>query len=78
MCGYYKGHSKVLWTLVSIIAMGSIVALILPPLCFLVLLANYTNIFMCFFYLHHLMTSLKYSFLNSPKQQYFMLLTSGG
>ena len=31
-----------------------------------------------FSYLHYLVTSLKYSFLYTPKQQYFMLLTSGG
>ena len=31
-----------------------------------------------FFYLHYLVMSLKYSFLNTPKQQYFMLHTSGG
>ena len=31
-----------------------------------------------FLYLHCLVTSLKYSFLNTPKQQYFMQLTSGG
>ena len=30
------------------------------------------------FYLHYLVMSLKYSFLNTPKWQYFMLLTSGG
>ena len=36
-------------------------------------------IFQCLlFCLHCIMTSLKYSFLNTPKQQYFMLLTSGG
>ena len=29
-------------------------------------------------YMHYLVTSLKYSFLNTPKQQYFMLLISGG
>ena len=30
------------------------------------------------FHLHYLVTWMKYSFLNTPKQQYFMLLTSGG
>ena len=29
-------------------------------------------------YLHYLVTSLKFSFLNIPIQQYFMLLTSVG
>ena len=46
------------------------VSYFLPP--------NYTNIFLYFFYMHHLVMRLKYSFLNTPKQQYFMLLTSGG
>ena len=48
-------------TTVSITAKGSIVALILPPLCFLLLLPNYTNILVFFFYLPYLMMSLKYS-----------------
>ena len=58
-----------LWALVSMMAMGCIVARVLPLRCFLLLLPNYTNIVVCFFYLHYLMTSLKYSFLNTPKQQ---------
>ena len=32
----------------------------------------------CFFYSHHLVMSLKYSFLNTTKKQNSMLLTSGG
>ena len=63
---------------VNIMAKGCIVALALPLRSFLFLLPNYTNISVLFFYLHQLVTSLKYSSLNTPKHQYFMLLTSGG
>ena len=59
-------------------AMGCIVALILPLRCFLFLLPNYIDVLVYYFYLYYLVTSLKYSFLNTPKKQYFMLLTSGG
>ena len=59
-------------------AKGCIVAWVLPLMCFLFLLPNYTNILLYFFHLHYLVTSQKYSFLDTPKQQYFMLLTSGG
>ena len=38
----------------------------------------YSNILVHFFYLYYLVTSLKYSFLNTPKQQYFMLCSSWG
>ena len=41
------------------------------------LLANYTNSSERFLSLHYLVTSLKYSFLDTPRQ-YFMLLTPGG
>ena len=41
-------------------------------------LPNYTNILVCFSYLHYLVMSLKFSFLNTLKQQYFMLFASGG
>ena len=58
---------------VSMMAKGCIVASILPLRCFLFLLPKYT-----IFYLHYLVTSLKYSFLNTPDLQYVMLLTSGG
>ena len=62
---------------VSIMAKGSILAWVLPLRCFLFLLPNYTNILECFFfYFRHLVTSQKNSFLNTPKQQYFMLLAS--
>ena len=67
---------------VSIMAKGCIVACIILPLrCFLFSLPNYTNILVYLFYLrwYYLVMSLKYSFLNTPKQQYhIMLLTSGG
>ena len=60
----------------SIMAKGCIV----PEYCLCgvsyFLLPNYTNILVHFFYLCHLVKSLKYSFLNTPKQQYFMLVTS--
>ena len=59
-------------------AKGSIVAWVLPLRFFLFLLPNYTNILVCFSYVHQWVTSLKYSSLNIPKQQYFMLLSSGG
>ena len=60
-------------------AKGCIVAWVLSLRCFLFLLPNYTNILVGFFpYLHYVVTSLKYSFLNTPKLQYFMLLTPGG
>ena len=36
---------------------------------------NYTIFLVCIFYLHYLVMTLKYSFLNTPKWQYFMLLT---
>ena len=39
---------------------------------------NHSIILMCFFNVYYLLTSLKYFFLNTPKQQYFMRLTSGG
>ena len=55
-----------------------IMALVLPQRYFLYLLPNYTNISGFFFYLNCIATSLKYSFLNTHKQQYFMWLTSGG
>ena len=64
--------------LVSKMAKGCILVRVLPLRCFLLLLAKYTNILVCFFYLHYLMMSLKYSFLNTLKQQYVMLLTSPG
>ena len=65
----------IILTKVSKMAKGHIVALVLPLRCFLFLLPNHSNILVCFYYLHYLVTSLKYSFLNNPKQQYFMLLT---
>ena len=57
---------------VSIMAKGFIVAS--------EVFRNFTSqpSFRFFFYLYYLVTSLKYSFLNTPKWQYFMLLTSGG
>ena len=45
---------------------------------FLIFTTQLYHYFIFFFYLHYLVRSLKYSFLNIPKQQYFMLLTSGG
>ena len=59
---------------VRIMAMGCIVVRVLLLRFFLFLLPNFTNILVCFCYLHCLVTSLNYSFLNTPKQQYFMLL----
>ena len=56
--------------MVSMMAKGCIVALVLPLRCFLFLLPNYTSILVCFSYLHYSVTILKYSFLNTPKQQY--------
>ena len=64
-----KAHRAV----VSIMAKGCIV-----PLRSFFLLPNYTNILVYFSYLHYSVTSLKYSLLNTPKQQYFMLQYFGG
>ena len=63
---------------VSVMAKGCIGARVLLLRCFLFLLPNYINILVFFFFLHYLVTSLKYSLLNTLNQQYFMLLTSGG
>ena len=38
-----------------------------------ILLPNYTKLLVRCFYLHYFITSLKYSFLNTLKQQYFIL-----
>ena len=62
--------------MVSIIAKGCIVARVLPLRCFLFLLPNYINILMFVIYLHYI-DEPEVFFLNMPKQQYFMLLTSG-
>ena len=56
---------------VSMMAKGCIVARVLVLRCFLFLLPNYINILVYLFYLTFLLTSLKYSFLNTSKQQYF-------
>ena len=45
-------------------------------LMFTTQLHQYFSIYMHF--LHYLVTILKYSFLNTPKQQYLTLFTSGG
>ena len=45
---------------------------------FLIFTTQLYQYFSVSFYMHYLVRSLKYSFLNTPKQQYFMLLTSGG
>ena len=63
---------------VSIMAEGCIVALVLPLWCFLVLLPNYTNILVFFFLFAQCIDKPEVFLLNTPKQQYFMLLTSGG
>ena len=60
---------------VSIMAKECIVALVLPLRCFLFLLPYNTKILVYFVYMHYLVMSLKYSYLNTPEQQYFMLLT---
>ena len=70
--------TKACRVMVSVMAKGCIVARVLPLRCFLFLLPNYTNITVSLFYLHQLVTSLKYSCLYTSKQQYFMLLTSRG
>ena len=64
--------------MVIIMAKGCTVSGVLPMRCFLILLPNYTNILVCSFYFPYLVKILKYPFLNTPKQQYFMLLTSVG
>ena len=45
---------------------------------FLIFTSQLYQYFSVLFYFHYFMTSLKYSFLNTPKQQYFMLLASRG
>ena len=45
---------------------------------FLIFTTRLNTFVSVFFYLHHLVMSLKYSFLNTTKQQYFMLLIVGG
>ena len=45
-----KAHSVA----VSIMAKGNIMALVLPLRCFLFFLPNYTNISVCYSYLHYL------------------------
>ena len=45
---------------------------------FLIFTTQLYQFIVCILYLHYLVTSLKYSFLNTPNLQYFMLLTLGG
>ena len=45
---------------------------------FLIFTTQLYHFLVCIFYLYYLVMSLKYSFLNTPDLQYFMLLTSGG
>ena len=60
---------------VSMMAKGSIVA----SEVFLISTTQlYQYLSVVFFYLHYLLTSLKYPFLNTPTQQYIRLLTCGG
>ena len=45
---------------------------------FLIFTTQLYQYFSVFFLLALFSANLKYSFLNAPEQQYFMLLTSGG
>ena len=45
---------------------------------FLIFTTQLYQFLVCIFHLYYLVTSLKYSFPNNPKQQYLRLLTSRG
>ena len=70
--------TKVHRAVVSIMAKGCICGLSTASEGFLIFTSQLNQYSSFFFYFHYLVMSLKYSFLDISKQQYFMLLNFGG